>query len=108
MYLACYSDWNQLPESTNALFVQGEKGSVFFSHSCFECLAATALDHNHSLVLACVVPGEKVMTILPLMKNAENKTWYSIRHGFTPLYSLLLADDDHEQDLPCLSQALSL
>jgi len=107
MKFVCYSDWNQLPESANALFVQGEKDSIFFSRSWFECLTATALDDKHTMVLACVVAGDRVMAILPLMESAGNKTWYSIRHGFTPLYSLLLADDDQEQVLSCLSQALS-
>ena len=107
MKFVCYSDWNQLPESANALFVQGEKDSVFFSRAWLECLTTTALDDNHSLVLACVVTGDRVMAILPLIESTGNKIWYSIRHGFTPLYSLLLTDDDQEQVLYCLTQALS-
>lgn len=107
MKFVCFSDWSQLPESANALFIQGEKDSVFFSRSWFECLTATALADKDTLVLACVVAGEKVMAILPLMESAGNKTWYSLRHGFTPHYSLLLADDDQAQVLACLAQALA-
>jgi hypothetical protein len=107
MKFVCYTDWQQLPESADVLFAQAGKHSVFFSRAWFECLTATALDDEHTLVLACVVDGDKVLAILPLMESAGNKTWYSLRHGFTPLYSLLLTDADREQVLSCLAQALS-
>ena len=107
MEFVCYTDWNQLPESANALFEQGEKDSIFLSRPWFESLTATALDADHGMVLACVVTGDKVMAMLPLMEHSEVKIWYSLRHGFTPLYSLLLSDDDQEQVLNCLAQALS-
>ena len=107
MKFVCYSGWDQLPESANSLFKQGEKDSIFFSRPWFESLTATALDDDHTMVLACVVSGDKVMAILPLMESAGNETWYSLRHGYTPLYSLLLADDDQERVLSCLAQALS-
>ena len=107
MKFVCYADWDQLPESANALFEQGEKDSIFFSRPWFECMTATALGSGHTMVLACVVAGGKVLAMLPLMESAGNKTWYSLRHGFTPLYSLLLADDDQERVLTCLAQALS-
>jgi hypothetical protein len=107
MKFVCYADWDQLPESANVLFEQGEKDSIFFSRPWFECLTATALDDDHTLVLACVVSGDKVLAMLPLMQSSGNKTWYSLRHGFTPLYSLLTADDDQERILTCLARALS-
>ena len=106
MKFVCYSDWAQLPESADALFVQAEKGSIFFSRPWFECLTAHALEADHTMVLACVVDGDRVMAILPLMACAGVNTWYSLRHGLTPLYSLLLADDDQERVLSCLAQAL--
>lgn len=106
MKFVCYSDWNQLPESANALFVQGERGNVFFSRPWFECLTASALDVDHTMVLGCVVDGHRVMAILPLMECAGVKTLYSLSHGLTPHFSLLLADDDQEQVLSCLAQAL--
>jgi len=106
MEFVCYTDWDQLPGSADALFEQAAKDNVFFSRPWFESLSATALDDDHSLLLACVVAGDRVMAILPLMRSAGN-TWYSLRHGYTPLYSLLLADDDRERVLACLAQALS-
>ena len=108
MKFACYSAWDQLPVSANALFEQAAKDNIFFSRPWFESLAADALDDDHTLLLACVVNGAKVMAILPLMRSAGNaKTLYSLKHGYTPLYSLLLADDDREQVLACLAQALN-
>ncbi len=107
MKFFCYTDWGQLPESTSALFAQAEQDSLFFSRQWFECLTATALEADHTLVLACVVSGDKVMAMLPLMRCVGVKTWYSLRHGFTPLYSLLLTDEAQEQILICLAQGLS-
>jgi len=107
MKFVCYTDWGQLPESANALFEQGEKESIFFSRSWFECMTANALDKDHTMILACVESEDKVMAIVPMMESTGNKTWYSLRHGFTPIYSLLLADDDQEQVLSCMAQALS-
>jgi hypothetical protein len=46
------------------------------------------------------------MAILPLMKN-PGKSWYSIKHRHTPLFSLLLADDDQPRVLACLAQGLN-
>jgi len=103
-----YYDWDQLPGSANALFDCIAKGNIFFSRQWFESLSATALEDDHSLVLACVVVGDKVMAILPLMRSAGNgKTLYALRHGYTPLYSLLLVDDDQEQVLSCMAEGLN-
>jgi len=106
MKFVCYADWDQLPESANALFEQGEKSSIFLSRPWFESVTATALDADHSMVLACVVAGDKVMAMLPLMEHTGVKIWYSLGHGYTPIYSLLLLDDDQEQVLNCLAKAL--
>ncbi|BAZ94386.1 uncharacterized protein FOKN1_2006 [Thiohalobacter thiocyanaticus] len=106
MNFICYSDWSELPESANVLFAQGEQDSIFFSRPWFENLAATALDQGQTLVLACVVAGGAVLAILPLKRCAGN-TWYSLRHRYTPLYSLLLADDDQSEVLACLAEGLS-
>ena len=107
MKFVCYTDWGQLPESANALFAQAEQESLFFSRSWFECLTATALAADHRLVLACVLSGDKVMAVLPLMQCVGVNTWYSLRHGFTPIYNLLLAQDDQEQAMDCLADGLT-
>ena len=105
MKFVCYSDWDQLPESANALFEQGEKDSIFFSRPWFENLAA-ALADDQTMLLACVVDGSKVTAILPLVKT-DGSTLYSLKHRYTPHYSLLLANDDQQQILACLAQGLS-
>lgn len=105
MKFVCYSTWDLLPDSTNALFAQAAKDSLFFSRTWFENLAA-ALDDDQTLVLACVVAGDQVLAILPLIKDAGH-TWLSLKHRYTTHYSLLLSDDDQEQVLTCLAQGLS-
>ena len=105
MKFVCYTGWKQLPESANALFEQAEKDSIFFSRPWFENLA-TALDNDQTMALACVVAENKVLAILPLVKSARN-IGYSIKHRYTPVYSLLLAEDDQERVLACLGQGLN-
>ena len=107
MKFICYTDWDQLPASANALFEQGEKDSLFFSRPWFENLA-TALegDDDQTMALACVVAENKMMAILPLVKST-GKTWFSLNHRYTTHYSLLLAEDDQQQILTCLAEGLS-
>lgn len=131
MKFVCYTEWDQLPESANALFAlneplrvssvlpqrvphvlasQGEKGSIFLSRPWFENLTAIALDDDQSMVLACVVDENTVLAILPLMQCGGNAL-YSLKHRYTSLYSLLLTDNNQldlkQQVLTCLSQGLS-
>lgn len=105
MKFICYTNWDQLPTTANALFLQAEKDSLFFSRPWFENLAST-LDDNETMVLACVIAENKVMAILPLIKSA-GKTWYSLNHRYTTHYSLLLAKDAQAQILSCLVQGLA-
>lgn len=105
MKFVCYSDWDQLPESANALFEQGEKDSLFFSRPWFENLTA-ALDDDQAMVLACVVKENNVLAILPLIESDVN-SWLSLKHRYTTHYSLLLADDEQQRVLTCLVEGLS-
>ena len=105
MNFECYSRWDELPDSANALFEQAEKDSVFFSRLWFESLSSCGLDDKQALALVCVVAGNEVMAILPLARNAGN-TWYALKHNYTPAYSLLLADHDQAQVLACLAEGL--
>ena len=106
MEFALYAEWNQLPESANALFGQAEKDSIFFSRPWFENLVDNSLEDGQSMVLACVVEETRVLAILPLMKrNAEH--WYSLGHLYTSLYTLLLAADGRREALSCLALGLS-
>ena len=106
MKFVCYSDWDQLSASADSLFTQAERDNIFFSRPWFENVAAAMLDDEHGLVLACVVSENNVLAILPLIKTS-GQTWYALKHRYTPLYSLLLADADQQQVLACLAQGLS-
>lgn len=105
MKFVCYTDWSQLPESAEVLFRQEEMNSIFLSRPWFEALAAYSLD-DQALILACVVEGNEVLSILPLMRRAGN-AWYALRHRYTSFYSFLLADNDQERILECLAEGLS-
>ena len=107
MKFVYYTDWDQLPESANALFEQGEKDNLFFSRPWFENLT-TSLDDNESMLLACVQAENKVMAILPLVKSTGT-TLASLKHRYTTHYSLLLAEPEHDQQpvLTCLVEGLS-
>lgn len=100
-----YTDWHQLPQSANILFEQAEKGSLFFSRAWFDNLTAALLDDDGSMLLACVVAGDKVQAILPLVKT-EGNSWCSLKHRYTTHYSLLLAQEDQRQVLTCMAEGL--
>ena len=106
MEFMSFTVWDELPESANALFAEGEKDSIFFSRPWFQNLAATALEDDQFMLLACVVEGDRVLAILPLMKRASEK-WYSLRNNYTSLYTVLLADNNQQEILTCLVQGLS-
>ena len=69
MEFTCYTSWTQLPASADALFAQAEVDSVFFSRPWFENLVNHALEDGQSMLLACVVDGDRVRAILPLMTH---------------------------------------
>jgi hypothetical protein len=105
MEFVCYPDLEQLPEGADVLFAKGEKSSIFFSRSWFENLVATAGNDVQDVLFACVVEKDKVLAILPVM-NCTGNTWHSLRHRYTSLYTILLAENDQQQILKCLIQGL--
>ena len=105
MEFVSFSDWDELPESAYALFAEGEKDSIFFSRAWFNNLVITALEDDQTLLIACVIEGDRMLAILPIMKRSSEK-WYSLRNIYTSLYSLLLADNDKQAILTCLAQGL--
>jgi len=110
MKFKCYTGWEQLPASANTLFAKGKINSLFYSRPWFENLTAVALENDQAMVLACVLDENKVLALLPLMK-CEGNIWYSLKHRYTSLYSLLLVDSDQldiqQRVLACLAQGLS-
>jgi len=116
MEFKCFSDWKQLPRSSDVLFSQGEKDSLFYSRQWFENLAA-ALIHDESLVLACVVEAsschdgkhtkdDNVLAILPLVKR-DNNAWSSLHHTYTSLFTVLVPANNQQEILNCLAKGLS-
>ncbi|MBD3671615.1 MAG: GNAT family N-acetyltransferase [Gammaproteobacteria bacterium] len=101
----CYTDWEALPASANRLFEEAEKESAFFSRQWFESLINTSLSDDQELKLVCVEDGQDCLAILPLVAQSAT-TWVSLRHRYTPHFSLLLADRDREQTLACLARGL--
>ena len=105
MKFECYSDWELLPVSADALFAQAEQDSFFFSRAWFE-QAATALDDDETMLLACVVVDSTVLAVLPLVQTVGS-TWYALKHPYTTHYSFLLAVDSRDEILTCLTHGLS-
>ncbi|MGD8547471.1 MAG: GNAT family N-acetyltransferase [Thiohalophilus sp.] len=105
MKFVCYNDWSELPESASTLFAQEEKNNIFLSRPWFESLSAIPLDDDQALMLLCVLAKDRVLAILPLIKSTNN-TAYSLKHRYTPFYSLLLTDDQQDGALACLAQGL--
>ncbi|MCF6190277.1 MAG: GNAT family N-acetyltransferase [Cocleimonas sp.] len=115
MEFKCFTQWNQLPPNSDALFAEAEKSSLFFSRAWFENLATTAFENDQSLLLVCVVEEneaskENVLAILPLI-SSDNKEWTALSHIYTSLYTVLM-EKIHQQKqqqaiLNCLAKGLS-
>ena len=106
MNFACYSEWDQLPESADVLFAQAGADSIFFSRPWFENLASHALEDGQSMLLACVIDGDRVLAILPLMTQGGEHL-RALGHLYTSLYTLLLAEHGRQEILACLTDGLS-
>lgn len=101
MEFICYADWHQLPASANQLFEEHARSSIFFSRPWFESLEKVVLDDEQTMLLACVVEGEEVLAILPLMIREHNHL-HSLKHFYSSLFTLLLAKHNQKQVLNCL------
>ena len=106
MEFACYTDWDQLPDSADALFERAGEDSIFFSRPWFENLAKHALEDRQSMLLACVVDKDRVLAILPLMTRSSGHL-HALGHLYTSLYTLLIAEHDQQEILGCLAQGLT-
>ncbi len=115
MEFKCFTEWNQLPSSSDALFAEAEKDSLFFSRAWFENLATTALENSQSLLLVCVVEEneaseENLLAILPLISR-DNKEWTALNHLYTSLYTVLMVGSTQQPSqqkiLNCLAKGLS-
>ncbi len=105
MEFACYTDWAQLPESTDVLLAQTEEESVFFSRPWFENLLNHVPEDCHGILLACVVEGDELLALLPLKKKGDAH-WYALTNLYSSLYSLLLVDNRQQKVVECLVDGL--
>lgn len=78
---------------------------MFFSREWLEGVVSANLSVDETLLLACVVHGETVLAILPIIKRG-NREWSSLCHLYSSLYTLLLSEDNQQETLACLSQGL--
>ncbi len=122
MKFKCFEKWNELPQSSNILFTQAEKESVFFSRQWFENLATTSLNGEQSILLVCVLEennksdlgketedkaGEdEVLAILPLISNSSGE-WSALQHIYTSLYTLLMVEHSQQNIVNYLAKGLS-
>lgn len=105
MEFACYTAWDQLPESANALIANAAKDSIFFSRPWFDNVEQRGLKADQSILLACVVDGEQVLAILPLMTRDHGRL-DALAHLYTSLYSVLLSGTGRPEILACLADGL--
>lgn len=106
MEFICFPDFEQLPESANALFEKTSKDSIFFSRPWFENLVNTALEDHLSLLLACVIETDRVVAILP-MERQTGEHWVALSHLYSSLYTLLLVEENQAEIIQCLVQGLN-
>jgi len=101
MEFVCFTEWDQLPETTNHLFSETEQNSLFFSRTWFEIIQSNPIEDNQSILLLCVIENNQVLAMLPLMERGHNN-WYSLGHLYTSLFTILLADADNQDVINCL------
>ncbi len=100
-----YADWTQLPVGVDKLFAAAERQSVFFSRHWFENLLENGLDAQQPL-FASVIDGDEVLALLPLSRR-DGDHYYPLRHLYSSLFTLWIADERRPQILACLAQGLS-
>jgi hypothetical protein len=105
MKFVCYADWEQLPESANGLLNSAARESVFFSRPWFENLASYRADSDLPTLLACVIEGDELLALLPLSQRGEGH-YQSLKHLYTSLSTLLIAEQNREAVLRCLVEGL--
>ena len=105
MQFVCYHDWESLPESADTLFAMGEKESIFYSRLWFESLASHVLMDNQVMSLACVVDGDTVLAILPLVSRTA-ESWHSLGNICTTHFTLLLAAHGQQDVIACMAKGL--
>lgn len=105
MNFILYRDWFQLSKNSKELFSLAEKENVFLSCEWFKAMTPHLVNNEQKLLLACVVEGDSVLAILPILAK-ENKEWASFTHPYSSLFSILLADQQQSEIVNCLCKGL--
>ncbi len=106
MEFLCFNDWDQLPTSANTLFHQAEQDSMFFSRQWLQSLIDNKTEDEQPALLACVLNGDRVLAILPLIRDNTGNC-QSLSHNYSALFTLLLAQDQQQEIVHCLVDGLS-
>jgi len=101
MEFTFFSKWEELPKSAGELFEEKEEESIFFSKIWFQLLLKDNLNKNETLFLACVIKNEKVIALLPMIKNQDSHL-KSLRHLYTSLFTILIKKDPSQEIFDCL------
>jgi hypothetical protein len=105
MEFVCYSHWSQLPENSSEFCFLVGKDSVFFSQPWFKILTDHGLGDDQSIFLACVLDNSRLVALLPLEKRSGGH-YYSLKHLYTSLSTLLIDNNNKQEMLDCLVQGL--
>jgi len=105
MKFVCYTQWSQVPVSANALFAQGAEQSMFLTRPWFENLSSKGLKAHQSMLLACVIEGDTMLAIVPLLDNHDGNA-ESLTHLYSSYYTLLLAKEQQFITLSYLTRGL--
>lgn len=94
-----------MPASASKLFSIGARGSVFFSRPWMENLVDTALSPDQSPRFACVLDGDQVVAVLPLM-HSQRMGYSALTHLYSSLYTVLIEDGCRNEIFHCLAEGL--
>ena len=107
MKFAIFNQWDQLPESANALFLQGERESLFYSRVWWETLTLHTLTENQSVLLACVLDEDSVAAILPMV-SCPRDGLSALSNRYTSLFTILIIDHGSaDAILDCMAEGLA-
>jgi len=100
-----YTDLQQFPGRADELFEVCEKESIFSSRAWFNNLVDNAVEDGQSVLLVCVVDGDQLLACLPLV-STNSRSLNALKHRYTSLYTLLLAEDNRDAIVACLVRGL--
>lgn len=105
MKFKVYSSLDQLSDQANQLFAEFEKKSLFYSKPWFENLTLNSLKPTENPFYACVIDGDDVLAILPLLKRTEGE-WDALSSNFSNLFTPLVHHESQHDILSCLARGL--